>query len=42
VVSLGGWSVLDEAGDPVPGLLLATDPEHAVTLALGKPEPAPL
>lgn len=33
VVSLGGWRVLDQAGDPVPGLRPATSPEQAVTLA---------
>lgn len=37
VVSLDGWRVLDPAGDPVPGLLLATSPEQAVTLACGSP-----
>jgi predicted Rossmann-fold nucleotide-binding protein len=36
VVSLGGWRVLDPSGNPVPGLLEATGPEHAVALALGK------
>jgi uncharacterized protein (TIGR00725 family) len=35
VVTLGGWRVLDAYGQPVPGLLVATDPEHAVALALG-------
>jgi uncharacterized protein (TIGR00725 family) len=37
VVSLGGWRVLDPNGDPVPGLLEASDPEHAVALSLGTP-----
>jgi uncharacterized protein (TIGR00725 family) len=36
VVSLGGWRVLDPAGEVVPGLLTATDPEHAVCLALSR------
>lgn len=35
VVSLGGWRVLDASGSPVPGVLEASDPEHAVALALG-------
>jgi uncharacterized protein (TIGR00725 family) len=35
VVTLGGWRVLDAYGQPVPGLLVATDPKHAVALALG-------
>ena len=35
VVTLGGWRVLDGAGDPVAGILEATSPEHAVSLALG-------
>ena len=30
VVSLGGWQIMDAAGDPVPGLLRATTPEDAV------------
>ena len=34
VVSLGGWSMLYATGAPVPGLLVATDPEDAVKLAL--------
>ena len=35
VVSLGGWHVLDANGAPVPGILEATDPAHAVALACG-------
>jgi hypothetical protein len=35
VVSLGSWHVLDSAGVPVPGVIEAESPEHAVTLALG-------
>lgn len=35
VVSLGGWRLLDHAGDPVPGLRVADSPEHAVALASG-------
>src|SRR5690606_29266934 len=35
VVSLGGWRVLDASGQPVPGVLEAVDPEHAVAFALG-------
>jgi uncharacterized protein (TIGR00725 family) len=34
VVCLNAWQVLDAAGTPVPGLLQATDPHHAVDLAL--------
>jgi uncharacterized protein (TIGR00725 family) len=33
VVSLGGWRVLDASGQPVPGVLEATDADHAVDLA---------
>lgn len=36
VVSLGGWRIIDASGDPVPGILEAHDPEHAVALALGE------
>jgi uncharacterized protein (TIGR00725 family) len=36
VVSLGGWRVLDATGQPVPGVLKATDPDHAVALATGE------
>jgi uncharacterized protein (TIGR00725 family) len=32
VVGLGGWRVLDQAGQPVPGLRLAGSPEEAVRL----------
>jgi uncharacterized protein (TIGR00725 family) len=32
---LGGWSVLDESGRPVPGVLVARTPAEAVTLVLG-------
>ena len=35
VVSLGGWRVTTPAGDPVPGVLEASSPEHTVDLALG-------
>ena len=35
VVTLGGWVVTDGAGAPLDGPLIATDPEHAVRLALG-------
>ena len=35
VVTLGGWTVRDEAGAPVDGPLIAIDPEDAVRLALG-------
>ncbi|HEX6871016.1 MAG TPA: dethiobiotin synthetase [Micromonosporaceae bacterium] len=35
VVSLHGWQVLDQAGQPVGGYLSARDPRHAVLLALG-------
>lgn len=35
VVSLAGWRVLDGSGQPVPGILEATDPDHAVALATG-------
>lgn len=37
VVSLGSWRVLDSAGVPVPGVIEAESPEHAVHLALGRP-----
>jgi uncharacterized protein (TIGR00725 family) len=37
VVSLGGWRVVDRDGRPVPGVVEARDPEHAVALALGEP-----
>jgi hypothetical protein len=33
VVSLGGWRVLDASGRPIPGVLEATDADHAVVLA---------
>ena len=32
VVQLGGWRVLDHAGQPVPGILYATTPENALDL----------
>ena len=32
---LAGWSVLDEAGEPVPGVLVARTPDDAVSLVLG-------
>lgn len=32
---LAGWSVLDETGEPVPGVLVARTPAEAVTLVLG-------
>jgi uncharacterized protein (TIGR00725 family) len=41
VVSLGGWRVLDPSGQPVPGILEATDPDHAVTQATGQPAEEP-
>jgi uncharacterized protein (TIGR00725 family) len=34
VVSLGGWQVVDAAGEPVPGAVVAADPAAAVELAL--------
>lgn len=33
VVSLGGWTILDADGKPVPGIENATDPADAVTRA---------
>ena len=36
VVSLDGWQVLDAAGQPIPGMLAATDPVHAVALTTGE------
>jgi len=33
VVSLGGWRIVDRDGEPMPGLLHADTPEHAVRLA---------
>jgi uncharacterized protein (TIGR00725 family) len=35
VITLGGWRVVGVNGEPVDGPLVADDPEHAVTLALG-------
>jgi uncharacterized protein (TIGR00725 family) len=34
VVTLGGWRVVDDHGDPVPGPVAAATPEEAVDLAL--------
>jgi uncharacterized protein (TIGR00725 family) len=34
VVSLGGWRVVDEAGEPVPGIRYVETPEEAVAVAL--------
>lgn len=34
VISLGGWQVLDAAGNPVPGIDHVASPEEAVRLAL--------
>lgn len=34
VITLGGWRILDAAGNPVPGPRLATDPADAVRQAL--------
>jgi len=36
VISLGGWQVLDAAGNPVPGIDHVTSPEEAVRLACGR------
>jgi uncharacterized protein (TIGR00725 family) len=36
VVSLGGWRVVDRDGRPVPGVVEARDPDHAVALVLGE------
>src|SRR5262249_38036838 len=35
IVTLGGWRVVDAAGEPLEGPSIAIDPEHAVILALG-------
>jgi uncharacterized protein (TIGR00725 family) len=35
VVALGGWQVIDAAGQPLPGVLRADSPERAVALACG-------
>ncbi|MEV5709053.1 TIGR00725 family protein [Actinoallomurus sp. NPDC052274] len=35
VVQLGGWQVLDERGEPLPGIRRAAGPEEAVRLAVG-------
>ena len=35
VISLGGWRVVDAAGQPIPGVLDAATPDEAVRLALG-------
>ncbi|WP_026410969.1 TIGR00725 family protein [Actinomadura oligospora] len=32
VVQLGGWTILDEHGEPVPGVRRATSPEEALAL----------
>jgi uncharacterized protein (TIGR00725 family) len=34
VIQLGGWSVVDESGTPVPGLIRVQTPEEAVAVAL--------
>lgn len=34
VVALGGWQLLDQAGQPLPGVQLADSAAHAITLAL--------
>jgi uncharacterized protein (TIGR00725 family) len=34
VISLGGWRVVDQAGDPVPGVVEADTAQEAVALAL--------
>jgi uncharacterized protein (TIGR00725 family) len=34
VVSLGGWQVLDAAGEPVPGVVAVATPDEAVERAL--------
>jgi uncharacterized protein (TIGR00725 family) len=34
VIQLGGWSVVDESGNPVPGVIRAQTPEEAVAVAL--------
>lgn len=34
VVQLGGWQVLDERGEPLPGVTRAADAEEAVRLAV--------
>ncbi|SHF01308.1 TIGR00725 family protein [Streptoalloteichus hindustanus] len=33
VISLGGWTIRDAAGNPVPGIEIATDPADAVNRA---------
>lgn len=33
VVSLGGWRLLDQAGDPLPGITYVSTPEEAVAEA---------
>ncbi|MBF6333862.1 LOG family protein [Nocardia transvalensis] len=38
VVSLGGWTVLDTAGNPIPAAVSATSPAEAVAIALGAPD----
>ncbi|MBT8226834.1 MAG: TIGR00725 family protein [Dactylosporangium sp.] len=39
VVCLGGWRVLDQRGDPVPGIDHVDTPDAAVDLALRHPAP---
>lgn len=34
VINLGGWSILDAAGTPIPGIHHVTAPENAVDLAM--------
>jgi uncharacterized protein (TIGR00725 family) len=41
VVSLGGWQVIDAAGEPVPGVVTADDPVTAVELALSAVSASP-
>ena len=41
VVSIGGWRLLDNAGNPVPGILEAATPDEAVRLAVGKASDTP-
>lgn len=39
VISLAGWRVVDQEGQPVPGVDHVSTPEAAVSLALARPQP---
>lgn len=37
VIALGGWRIVDDSGETVPGIQYVDSPESAVRLALGRP-----